>query len=163
MILNPKTINLPTTKLLGMWMEMSLAKNKTGMLWGQFMPRRKEIRNSVNNDLYSMQVYDKSLKMADFNLETVFIKWAAIEVTDFGIIPEGMEAYTITGGKYVVFRHKGPVQGFVKRINYIHEEWLPNSDYKLDAREHFEILGEKYLGPNNPNSEEDVWIPIRDK
>jgi len=163
MIPNPKTINLPTKKLLGMWIEMTLAENKTGMLWGQFMPRRKEIRNNVNNDLYSMQVYDKSLKMTDFNQETTFVKWAAIEVTDFDAIPEGMGAYTITGGKYVVFRHKGSVQSFVKSINYIHEEWLPNSDYELDAREHFEILGEKYLGPNNPNSEEDVWIPIKVK
>jgi len=159
----PKIINFTTKKLLGMWVEMSLAENKTSMLWGQFMPGRKEIKNSVNNDLYSMQVYDKSLKMADFNQETVFVKWAAIEVTDFDAIPEGMDAYTITGGKYVVFRHKESVQGFAKRINYIHEVWLPNSDYELDAREHFEILGAKYLGPNNPNSEEDVWIPIKVK
>ncbi len=160
---NPKIINLPTKKLLGIWVKMSLAENKTGMLWGKFMPRRKEIKNTVSNDLYSMQVYEPSLEMKDFNLKTTFVKWAAIEVTDFDTIPKDMESYTLIGGKYVVFRHKGTLAGFVKTTNYIYNEWLPNSEYILDAREHFEILGENYYGPNDPNSEEDVWIPIRDK
>jgi AraC family transcriptional regulator len=39
---------------------------------------------------------------------------------------------------------------------------LPNSAYELDDREHFELLGEKYKN-NDPNSEEEIWIPIRPK
>ncbi len=163
MLVDPKTINLSQKKLLGMWINMSLAENKTGELWQKFMPRRKEIKDAVNNDLYSMQVYEPSLEMKDFNLNTLFVKWAAIEVTNFDTIPKDMESYTLIGGKYVVFRHKGPVADFVKTTNYIYNEWLPNSEYTLDAREHFEILGKDYYGPNDPNSEEDVWIPIRDK
>jgi AraC family transcriptional regulator len=40
--------------------------------------------------------------------------------------------------------------------------WLPSSDYVLDNRPHFEILGEKYK-INDPESEEKIWIPVRKK
>jgi AraC family transcriptional regulator len=39
---------------------------------------------------------------------------------------------------------------------------LPGSDYSLDSRAHFEILGKKYKH-DDPNSEEEVWIPIKIK
>lgn len=38
--------------------------------------------------------------------------------------------------------------------------WLPASDYNLDNRPHFEVLGEKYKN-NDPTSEEEIWIPIK--
>jgi AraC family transcriptional regulator len=43
---------------------------------------------------------------------------------------------------------------------YIFNTWLPKSGYQLDRRPHFEILGEKYKN-NNPDSEEEIWIPIQ--
>jgi AraC family transcriptional regulator len=39
---------------------------------------------------------------------------------------------------------------------------LPNSNYHLDDRPHFEILGEKYKNAD-PGSEEEIWIPIKAK
>lgn len=44
----------------------------------------------------------------------------------------------------------------------IFSDWLPKSDYELDERPHFEILDEKYKN-DDPNSEEEIWIPIRNK
>jgi AraC family transcriptional regulator len=37
---------------------------------------------------------------------------------------------------------------------------LPKSEYELDYRPHFEILGEKYKN-NDQLSEEDIFIPIK--
>jgi len=37
---------------------------------------------------------------------------------------------------------------------------LPNSDYELDNRPHFEILGKKYKN-NSADSEEEIWIPVK--
>ena len=45
-------------------------------------------------------------------------------------------------------------------FQYIFAEWLPKSDYLLDNRPHFEVLGEK-AKLNDPNSEEEIWVPIR--
>jgi len=74
---------------------MSLANNKTSELWQQFMQRRKEIKNISNSNLYSIQVFDESLEFKDFNPNTEFEKWAAVEISDLNDIPEDLETYTL--------------------------------------------------------------------
>jgi AraC family transcriptional regulator len=158
--MNPEIRNLQEKKLIGKKIKMTFADNKTFELWKSFMPRRKEIRNNLNNELISMQVYDKSFDFNDFNPYAFFEKWAAIEVSDFDTIPDEMESYTLTGGLYAVFIYKGAASQGTKTFEYIFGTWLPASDYKLDDRPHFEILGEKYKN-ENPDSEEEIWIPIK--
>jgi AraC family transcriptional regulator len=70
-----------------------------------------------------------------------------------------METYTLPGGLYAVFFYKG-LNTDTSIFEYIHRTWLPNSNYLLDNRPHFEILGEKYKNAD-PNSEEEIWIPIK--
>jgi AraC family transcriptional regulator len=77
------------------------------------------------------------------------------------VIPEKMDTLILEAGMYAVFIHKGNVEAFVNTFKHILYTWLPNSKYILDDRPHFEILGDAYLGPNNPNSKEEIWIPIR--
>jgi len=154
--------NLPSKKLVGKSMRMSLAQDSTTTLWSYFMPIKKLVKNIVNSDLFSMQVYDKSLKFVNFNTETNFTKWAAIEVSDFKEVPEGLSKYTLEGGLYAVFIHKEQATEFPKTFQFIFREWLPNSNYELDQREHFELLGDKYSNFRS-DSEEEVWIPIKKK
>jgi len=151
---------LPEKMLIGKRMTMNLAENKTSELWRSFMPRRKEIRNCQTSDLFSMQVYDQTLDFGDFNESTRFEKWAAVEVTDFESIPKDMESYIMPEGLYAVFIHKGAAAEGARTFSYIFGTWLPNSDYLLDNRPHFEILGEKYKN-DDPASEEEVWIPVK--
>ena len=151
---------LSDKKLVGKHIKTNLAENKTAELWRSFMPERKEIRNSLTTELFSLQVYDPALDFKDFNEDTLFEKWAAIEVTDFEIIPANMEPFLLPGGLYAVFLHKGAATDGVKTFRYIFGTWLPGSDYLLDNRPHFEILGEKYKN-DDPTSEEEIWIPIR--
>jgi AraC family transcriptional regulator len=160
--MEPRIEILPEKKLVGKRLTMSLSGNRTFELWQSFMPWRKEIKKSVSPDLFSMQVYDRSFDFWNFNMETEFEKWAAAEVSDFNEIPDGMEAYTLGGGLYAVFIHRGGPGTFSKTFQFIFGYWLPRSDYELDNREHFELLGEKYKN-NDPASEEEVWIPIRGK
>ena len=141
--------------------KMSLTEDKTGELWGRFMPKRMQVQNSIGEDLYSMQVYDELVDYDTYDPSTVFEKRALIEVENSENPPEGMEAYTLQGGKYAVFDHKGPIDTFQVTLDYIFKTWLPSSGFEIDHREHFEILGEKYLGPFDPNTEEEVWIPIK--
>lgn len=39
---------------------------------------------------------------------------------------------------------------------------IPSSAYEVDQRPHVEILTEKYKH-NDPNSEEEIWIPVKPK
>lgn len=158
--MQPRIETLPEKKLVGKSMRMSLANNKTAVLWRSFMPQKKAIKNTVSSDLYSMQVYDKSSDFKNFNPQTEFTKCAMIETSHFEDIPENMETRILNGGLYAVFVHKGMAKDFPKTSQYIFGQWLPNSDYELDEREHFELLGAKY-NPKDENSEEEVWIPIK--
>ena len=127
------------------------------------MPRRKELKNVPGSDLFSLQGTDTSMKIWDIKLDTIFEKWALVEVADFENLPEGMEPFTLPAGKYAVFTHKGcTVPGFIKTMAYILGTWLPGSEFELDSRPDFEVLGEKY-SKDDPNSEEEVWIPVKPK
>lgn len=158
--MNPEIRTLPTKKLIGKNLEMSYVTNRTGELWRSFMPRRKEISNTIGKELYSMQIYPRIFNFQNFNPNDIFTKWAAIEVSNFEEIPEEMSSYTLNGGLYAVFTHRGSSLDFQRTFQYIFGEWLPNSDYTVDDREHFELLGEKYKN-ESPDSEEEVWIPIK--
>lgn len=154
--------SLQTKKLVGQSLRMSLNENRTYELWSDFMPQKKDIPGKVGQDLFSMQVYDQDLDFNDFNPRTKFTKWAAVEVSDFNTIPESMDSYVLQGGLYAVFIHKGTPSDFPKTAQYIFGKWMPASDYELDQREHFELLSEK-TKRNDPDSEEEVWIPIKQK
>ncbi len=157
--MQPVFEHLPTKKLIGKRLTMSFLHNKTGQLWGSFMPRRKEINHRVSTDLFSLQVYDQTY-FQHFNPEKEFEKWALAEVANFDHIPDGFEPFELAAGLYAIFTHKGP--DAVGIFQYIFGQWLPHSDYDLDDRPHFELLGEKYKN-GDPESEETIWIPVKPK
>lgn len=158
----PRIETIAEKKLVGLRTELSLANDTTVALWQKFMPMRGDVKNRIDNNYYSMQVYPRNFSMANFTPKTIFIKWAAVEVQSFDSLPKTMRTFILKGGLYAIFRYKGLSKDFSKTLQYIFTEWLPNSEYLLDDREHFELLGEDYI-PNHPASEEDVYIPIKPK
>ncbi|MEO1013388.1 MAG: GyrI-like domain-containing protein [Bacteroidota bacterium] len=152
-ILKPK-------KLIGLNLKMSLANNLTGQLWGQFGPRIHEIQHRVSEDKISLQIYPPNY-YAQFSPSTKFEKWALVEVSSFNNIPEGLQSFKLQGGLYAVFDYKGS-SADTSIFQYIFSEWLPQSQYVVDDRPHFEVLGPNYKN-NDSNSEEEIWIPVREK
>jgi AraC family transcriptional regulator len=147
--------------MMGKKLPMSFADNKTPILWKSFMPAKKEITNAVGKDLYSLQIYPKHF-FINFNVNTVFEKWALVEVTDFDHTPPEMEAFELPGGLYAVFEYKGHPSHGAQVFQEILFHHIPSSDYVIDDRPHFEILGENYKR-DDPASEETIWIPVRKK
>lgn len=142
-----------------MHLTMSFANYTVHQLWQTFMPTCKEITNRLTNELISMAIY-KPDHFAAFKPTNEFVRWAAVEVSDFEHVPTGMETIVLPGGLYAVFLHKGDAEAFAKTFRYILTTWLPTSGYSLDNRPHIEVLGEKYKN-NDPDSEEEIWIPIK--
>lgn len=157
----PRIERLAEKKLAGKHLIMSLADNKTGILWQSFMPRRSEISNSVGKDLYSLQLYPLTYFL-NFNPATMFEKWAAVEVSSFDNLPVDIDTLTIPPGLYAVFIHIGGPATGPKTFQQIFGNWLPSSGYTLDNRPHFELLGAKYKN-DDPASEEEIWIPVKAK
>ncbi len=163
-IMEPKIVEIEERLLVGMSQVSTLAENKVVDMWKSFMPRRFEVKNRLKEEeYYSITPFDHNLDYTKFDENTQFERRAAVEVSSFEDIPEGMQQFKIAGGRYAVFIHRGPVSTFPHTFNYINRTWLPTSEFEHDARDKFEILGKKYFGPNHPNSEEEVWIPIREK
>lgn len=142
-------------------MTTSLSANKAAMLFQNFMPVRNEIKNAIGTDLYDVHVYDDEY-FKNFSPHHEFVKWAAVEVSDFDTVPPGMETITIPGGQYAIFLHRGPASEGHVTYQHIFGSWLTTSAYTLDSRPHFSILGEKYKH-QDPASEEEIWIPVREK
>ena len=160
--MQPTIVHLKEKILIGCSIKMNFIENKTGKLWQNFMPRLKEIKNKIPADLFSVQLYNDDYNFNQFNPSAYFTKWAATEVLCIDDIPANMETLIIPQGLYAVFLHKGS-HADNSTFQYIFQTWLPTSEqYMLDARPHFELLGEKYKN-GDPSSEEEIWIPVKFK
>ena len=156
--MQPRILQLKEKKLVGQTRVMSFSNNQTTKLWGSFMSRRNEIQNRLGSDFISLQIYPPEYHIT-VNPERKFQKWALVEVLNFNNIPDGMDMFTLKAGQYAVFDYKG-ASGDPTIFQYIYGEWIPKSEYILDDRPHFEVLGANYKN-NDPNSEEEIWIPIK--
>ncbi|CAN5856917.1 hypothetical protein BH11BAC7_BH11BAC7_07400 [soil metagenome] len=159
MNIEPQIKTVKEKKLIGSHVVMSLAENRVGALWKNFMPRRNEIKNRVSGDLVSMRVYTDDYNFQQINPDMKFEKWATVEVSDFDNVPEGMQIFILPAGLYAVFHYKG-LNTDTKIFEFIFGIWVPGSNYELDTRPHFEVLGEKYKN-GDPESEEEIWVPVK--
>ncbi len=144
----------------GKRLRMTLSDDKTAELWRSFMPRIQEISHRASGELISMQMYPFA-DFSGFTPDTVFEKWAAVEVTAPAPLPDGLELLTLAGGDYAVFTYRGAADRAEGFIRAIFTEWLPGAGLQPDnSRPHLAVMGDKYRG-NAPESEEEFWIPVK--
>lgn len=159
--MTPRIEFAPERRLVGKRIIMSLINNRTGELWRSFMQQRKEINNVIGRILYSVEIYNP-FYFQQFNPDEEFEKWAAVEVSEINHLPQKMETIILPAGLHAVFLYKGKASEASAMFEYIFSTWLPTSDYVLDHRPHFELMGDKYKS-EDPVSEEEFWIPVRHK
>ena len=159
--MRPRIEMLSEKKFVGKRIKMSFSDNKTHELWRSFMPGRRQINNIIGMELYSIEVYEQ-LYFDNFNPKREFDKWAAVEVMNFDRVPDEMETLNSPRGLYAVFQYKGAASKGAETYQYIYGTWLPESDFLLDNRPHFAVMGEKYKN-EDPDSEEEIWIPIKNR
>ena len=157
---DPEIRQIEPRKLVGKREPMSLAEDKTFELFRSFGPRTKEIQDRVSPDTYCVRIFRGGIDMESFTPNTVFEKWAAVEVSSFENVPADLEPLTIPAGEYAVFVHKGPASTFFQTSEPLFRKWLEASGFEIDERPHFEILGVGYR-PDSQNAEEEIWFPVR--
>ena len=150
---------MPKRYFVGIRNQMSLVNNTTLELWKKFMPEKGNIKQTIGEELYSMEVYPRDY-FQNFNPAATFEKWAAVEVKDKFILLDEMEYLTVPAGLYVVFHYVGSPKDAPQAYAFIFKQWLPASDFELDNRPHFAVMGEKYNNESD-DSEEEIWIPIK--
>lgn len=156
--MRPRLETRDTRNLVGICRKHAAGRDSTAELWKQFMPRRREIESRVNTDLISMRVFHRT-EDEPLTRQTPYDEWAAVEVSDSSVIPNGMESYRVPDGLYAVFIHEGPASRSSRTMQYIFGEWLPDSEYELDNRPHLAVMGADYK-PDDPKAKEEIWIPV---
>ncbi|WP_336065608.1 GyrI-like domain-containing protein [Mesoflavibacter sp. CH_XMU1404-2] len=131
----------------------------TGQLARQFMPRVGEVIHRKDNFKLSLHDYS-NFNISEFNPNQTFQKWIGVEVNNLQSVPGQMETLTIYAGKYLVINFEGTIEAFVGFWQDLHFNWLPNSEFDIDNRPHFERLGPDY-NPNQAVNKEEIWIPIK--
>ncbi len=98
----PRIEEIQAKRIFGKHLPMTLQNDRTPELWRSFMPVRKQIINGVGNDLLCVQIFDHTHDFTKFNQDALFEKWAAVEVSEFSGLPDGMEQLVIESGSYAV-------------------------------------------------------------
>jgi len=104
------TIEIIAAKILvGKRNRATIANDVPASYWRPFKMNLKEIQNALSDKFYSVQTFD-GVDFQKFTTETQFDKWAAVEVSEIGHIPEGLEVIHIPKGKYAAPNdaYKGP-------------------------------------------------------
>ncbi|MEJ2163362.1 MAG: GyrI-like domain-containing protein [Robiginitalea sp.] len=158
---NPRLELLPQTRLVGKKHRMSYDRNTTSELWKEFMPGISGIVDRLGSDLYSVEVYEDVDYFRSFEPGREFDKWAAVPVSSSSPAPEGMHTLMIPEGRYAVFNFRGKTSEVHAAYRYIYATWLGVTDYQLDCRPHFAVMGPNYK-LEDPDSEEEIWIPLMD-
>ena len=160
---SPEIVDAVSRRLIGKKIITTMAEDQTMNFWKCFKPLVKDIPLRKETGFFSVQKFEPAVPYNKFTPFTKFEKWAAVEVAENDeMIPIGLEPLLLNGGKYAVFIHKGDFSKFPQTLQYIFGQWMPTSGFTLDKRHHFEIMGTDYQ-PNDPNAEEEVWIPIKEK
>lgn len=159
---HPRIVELPEIRIAGIRGETTLRDNRLRELWDRTNSLYKQIPNRIpggrslgiceacaENTLYTM------------NDDILFTEVAGTEVSSFEGLTEPFVQKIIPGGRYAVFTHRGTLRMLPQTFDYIWGTWFLTTKEELDWREDFELYDERFLGYDHPDSEVDLYIPVR--
>lgn len=159
--MKPKIIKLSEFKIAGLRKEVTLktANERIQKLWQEFLPRIKEINARENHwESYGVCEY---CDLQNFGEETPYHELVSVAVPSLENLPKGMVGKVIPASRYAVFTHKGPTKNLRMTYDYIYKTWLPNSGYELNPHDDFELYDHRFKGVDSPESEIDIYLPIK--
>lgn len=159
---HPQIVAMPEIKVAGIRGETTLSDIKLKELWNQVNHMHRDIPHLVEggrgfgiceacneNTLYTMNDW------------VLFTEVAGYEVDSFEDLPPQFVRKILPAGKYAVFTHRGSLRMLPQTFDYIWGTWFLTTDEELDWREDFELYDNRFLGYDHPESEIDLYIPIR--
>lgn len=159
---HPTIVELPHIKVAGIRGETTLGNNKLPQLWERFNTMYTEIPNRKENARgFGICEACHENTLYNMNNDIIFSEVAAVEVDSFDGLPDNFIPKEISGGRYAVFTHKGTLRMLMRTFEYIWGTWFLTTREELDWREDFELYDERFLGYDHPDSEVDLYIPVR--
>jgi predicted transcriptional regulator YdeE/predicted enzyme related to lactoylglutathione lyase len=169
MIIETKIIEKPAFTVVGITEKIHFdttlppSENAIAKLWSRFNNRIAEIPGTLGRRSFGLM-----LQSPDHPSGTSFEYTAAAQIVQEGDIPKGMKRIEVPSARYIVFTHRGHLDGISSAFQYFWGNWLPNSPYEYDGGIHtgkyeFEFYDQRYTQPADPISEIDLYFPIRAK
>ncbi|MBD3383617.1 helix-turn-helix domain-containing protein [candidate division KSB1 bacterium] len=153
----PQLIELPRLVLSGISFFISddVKINSLSREWGQFMHEVDMMNNRILPErFYQVQYWSQSQDLGGLYF------FIGAEVKDINTVHPQFVLKILPKGRYLRFIHKGLANKVGYTYKYIYNQVLPETDYKLTKPFSFEFYGEKCLGPDNPQSESEIYIPV---
>lgn len=159
---HPKIITLPEIKVAGLRGETTLRDNQLCELWQRANASFTQIPGRIPNGRgFGICEACQSNTLYTMNEDILFSEVAGIEVSSFDGLAEGFVRKIIPGGRYAVFTHRGTLAKLPQTFDYIWGTWFLTTKEELDSREDFEMYDRRFLGYDHPDSEVDLYIPIK--
>ncbi|MFT3736319.1 MAG: effector binding domain-containing protein [Rhodocyclaceae bacterium] len=149
--LQPVIVELPAFEVIGMSV---LCEDPTPIpaLWQSFIARSHEISPKASPQrAYGVGVPESSERFR------YYASWGSEPGTP---LPEGMERLVIPAQRYARFTHVGPAMAVVETYRQIWESLEPVWQLRHKLGPQFELHDERFKGPQHPQSEVDIHIPI---
>ncbi|ACL21996.1 transcriptional regulator, AraC family [Desulfitobacterium hafniense DCB-2] len=159
---HPKIVELPEIKVAGLRGETTLRDNRLRELWDRANSLYIQIPNRIpNGRAFGICEACAENTLYTMNDDILFTEVAGIEVSSFAGLTEPFVQKIIPGGRYAVFTHRGTLGMLPQTFDYIWGTWFLTTKEEMDWREDFELYDERFLGYDHPDSEVDLYIPIR--
>lgn len=152
----PEEVELDAFTVVGMTCLMiNTEPSLITRIWEKFLTEIDQIPNRVVPENH----YQICFWPDAFDLGGIFLM-AGVEIKDKEIHNQSYVLKTIPAGRYLKFIHKGFANKVGLTYRYIYQTFLPQTEYRLSQPFNFEYYGEKCLGPYDPDSESEVYIPV---
>lgn len=129
-------------------------ENEIGKLWKRFMAKKKTIENRVGTGAYEVHIEPE-----EYEETKNFYVFVGFKVEKLDKFPLEMFAKVLPATKYAVFTLKGK-EITANWSDMIYKEWLPKSGYEAH-KFLIEYYDERFKGTDNPESELDIYLPIK--
>ena len=147
----PTIVDYPAVRVIGLAWHCQDA-GTIAELWQRFLPREAEIRPLV--PIFGS--FGVCQPLADGQWHYL----AALPVLDDTPLPDGMQGLTIPAGRYAMVEHHGTVDTLPETFRAAFSEWLPAAGLQPAEGIEFEFCGERFLGPQHPDSVVEIYIPL---
>lgn len=150
----PELVELGSFLLVGLSIPVHSSPMVTDT-WAKFMAESDSIPNRTTPDWF----YQFSFWPEKYEMEGFFVM-PSVEVSSLQEIPSLFVGKTIPAARYLRFIHYGLSNRVDQTYQFIYETYLPQSNYQLTKPYNFEFYGAGFKGPDNPDSETEIYIPI---
>ncbi|MDD3415039.1 MAG: AraC family transcriptional regulator [Lachnospiraceae bacterium] len=161
--LKPEITMISSTHILGIRFETSIDENCSVSMWEKLNQQITVFNDPQLSFCRRYEIYEvaDSCSAQSFGGDCSINAFIGMEYPGKSKTDYGLQEKELSEGKYAKFVHVGTVDTLLNTYQYIWSVWFPKSGYELAEQDDFECYTERFLGPNNPNSQIDIYFPVK--